>query len=233
MQVKCDLCGGDNTVHPGQKMLFCSYCGSALTIEKKKGPEHLILPHKRNDKHAGEALQSWLLSKNRPRPKDVKLEFSYLPFLMMEDEKGRAATIQVPGTPPIAGNLPFPPAGNYSFFDEALAGNEKVVPFQRVEEGILRILHLPVYTARYSAGGGPWEASIIGESWQMLCDEMPGERDTDLDIKNVLIAAALFTVYLVIGKAAPGLLSRFALIFFAGSLGFLGYFLRMKLVKKT
>jgi len=233
MQVKCNLCGGGNTVHPGQKMLFCSFCGSALTIEKKKGPEHLILPHKRNDKHAGETLRSWLLSKNRPQPKNIKLEFSYLPFLMIEDDKGKTATVHAAGAPAIAGNLPYPPAGNYRFFDETLAGEEKVVQFERIEEGTLRILHLPVYAAQYSAAGGHWEASIIGESWQMLSDEIPDERSADLDFKHVFFAACLFMVYLIIGKAAPSALSRFALIFTAGSLGFLGYFLRTKLVKKT
>jgi hypothetical protein len=233
MQVKCNLCGGGNTVHPGQKMLFCSFCGSALSIEKKKGPEHLILPHKRNDKHAGEALRSWLLSKNRPQPKNIKLEFSYLPFLMIEDDKGKTSTALAPGIPFIAGNLPYPPAGNYRFFDETLAGDEKVVPFKRIEEGILRILHLPVYEARYDAGGGHWAASIIGESWQMLSDAIPKERSADLDFKNVLIAACLFVVYLLIGKMAPSTLSRFVLIFIAGSLGFLGYYLRTKLVKKS
>ena len=70
MKVQCNLCGGENEVHPGQEMLFCEYCGSSLALERNGGPEHLILPHERNDKTAGEALRSLLAEKNMARPKD-------------------------------------------------------------------------------------------------------------------------------------------------------------------
>ena len=60
MRVHCDLCGGDNEIHPGQEMLHCSYCGSSLAIEDDGGTDHLILPHERRDSKAEKALVSLL-----------------------------------------------------------------------------------------------------------------------------------------------------------------------------
>jgi hypothetical protein len=233
MQVKCNLCGGENDVHPGQKMLFCAYCGSALALEEQRGPEHLILPHKRSDRQAEEALRSHLLSKNRGQPKDVEINFFFLPFLMLEDETGKAETVQAPGVPAIAGNLAFSPAGNYRFYEEQHAENQKIIPFNDITKGTIRILHLPVYQLTYRMGRQNYEATVIGESWQVLADELPPEGAVQLDAHNVLIAAVLFVSYLLIGKLASGWPARLFILLAAGTVGFVFYKLRSRVVKKA
>lgn len=125
MQVKCRHCGGENTVHPGQQMLFCSFCGSALAIERSEAPEHLILPHKRNDRNAEEALRSYLLLKKRARPQVTKTLFAFSPFLLVEDEKGDTDLVAASGT--VETSIPYPPAGNYRFFEETLADGETII----------------------------------------------------------------------------------------------------------
>jgi len=119
MQVKCLHCGGENAVHPGQRMLFCSFCGSALAIERTEAPEHLILPHKRNDRNAEEALRSYLVSRKRGRPEVTKTLFAFAPFLLVEDGKGDTDLVAASGR--VVSSIPYPPAGNYRFFDETLA----------------------------------------------------------------------------------------------------------------
>lgn len=131
MQVKCRHCGGENAVHPGQRMLFCSFCGSALVVERTESPEHLILPHKRNDRSAEEALRSYLLSKKRGRPTVEKTIFAFTPFFLVEDEKGK--TRLVPASKDLDASISYPPAGNYHFFDEILAEGETIIPIDESE----------------------------------------------------------------------------------------------------
>ena len=231
MIVSCNLCGGENKVHPGQKMLFCSFCGSALAIQKEKGLEHLILPHERNDKSAGEALRSHLLSKRRGRCETVKTDFAYLPFVLVEEESGR--TNIVPASEKIWASVSYPPSGNYRFFDETLAGNEKVVPLADEAAGGERLLHLPVYEISYRVGRFEGKAFVIGGSWQVQIDDPPPETGETFDFSRALKAGALFALFLFIGKLAPGWLARLALITIAAGMGFGIVLLRERVVKRA
>jgi hypothetical protein len=233
MRVKCSLCGGDNEIHPGQKMLSCAYCGSSLAIDTTTGPEHLILPHERNDRHAREELRSFLVSRRMPRPKDIKIDFTYAPFIVTEDEEGRTSVISGADKPPAgAGVLPYPPAGCYQFFDEALAGKEKITPASKTEKGVTRILHIPVYHFQYGAAGRTWKASAIGESWQVHAEEFPPEQPSTLNMQNVLIAAGFLVAYLFIGKLGHGWLSRFVITFASAAAGFVLLTLKRKVTEK-
>ncbi|GEM_PF-1632425 len=233
MLISCSLCGGKNDVQPGQKMLSCAFCGSSLAIDEGAGPEHLILPHERNDRYAEEALSSYLLRKSRPHPRDMKTEFSFVPFMMIEDEKGQLNTIPAGGSPPFARVLPFPPSGGYRFFNAQLAKEEKVHPLGEIGEDTSRVLHLPVYRIAYTAGGGEWEALVIGESWMVSADDIPPERPFSFNIGNTLAAAALFTAFLFLGKLAPGWLERLFYIAAASTAGFAAYVIRRKAASRT
>jgi len=233
MQVKCSLCGGENNIHPGQEMLFCSYCGSALALKDKTGPEHLILPHKRNDKSAVEALDSFFLSRNRARPQDMDAEFSYVPYLVIEDKNGRTATIPALEKSALFDPIPFPPAGSYRFFDEKFAEKEKIRKIEKTEDGALRILHLPVYLVRYKSGEWDGTAMVIGESWQVITDDLPPERAVSLDMTHILAAFGLFVGFLFLGKSVSSWSARLFLLFGASMFGFAILSLRNKLVKKT
>ena len=111
MIVKCELCGGENRVHPGQKMLKCSYCGSALLVDDSNYPEHLILPHKRNDKAVEDILRSFLLKRNMGRPRKIEIKFCFVPYTMIEDENGKSSGYPAKGAPLTASPIPDPPAG--------------------------------------------------------------------------------------------------------------------------
>ena len=232
MKVRCSLCGGENEIQPGQRMLSCAYCGSALAVDGMDGPEHLILPHERSDRLAREALRSFLLSRQMTHPKDIKVDFAYIPYLLIEDEKGRTSTVSgVAKAPAGTGVLPYPPAGCYRFFDVESAGTEKVVPARKVEKGTTRLLHLPVYRMRYEAGGSTYRASAIGESWQVYADELPPEKPSVLNMQNVLLAAVLLVAYLFLGTLGHGWLSRFVITFAAAAAGLVFMTLRKRMVK--
>jgi hypothetical protein len=231
MIVSCNLCGGENKVHPGQKMLFCSFCGSALAIQKERSLEHLILPHERNDRGAGEALRSYLLSKRRGRCEIGETRFAYLPFVLVEEENGR--TRIVPASKETRASVSYPPSGNYQFFDETLAGNETVVPLSDEAVDGERLLHLPVYDVSYHVGRFEGKADVIGESWQVQTDVLPAETGESFDFSRALKAAALFTLFLFIGKLVPGWLARFALTMIAAAAGYAILTIREKAVKRA
>ena len=232
MIVKCSLCGGDNEVHPGQKMFACAYCGSACAIDDNRGPEHLILPHERNDRYAEDALRSYLLERRRQSAKIVRIEFAYVPFTMIEDERGRMRTVSAAARTWAPGSLPHPPAGNYRFFDERLAGDEKVHPVEKKCEASERILHLPLYRITFTMRGREWVSTVAGVSWQVYADELPPETPSGFHLPNLLLAGGLFVVFLFIGKAIPRWPARFALLLLAPSLGYAAYLLRVRLVKQ-
>lgn len=233
MQIKCSLCGGENNVHPGQEMLSCSYCGSALALEEKAGPEHLILPHKHNDKLAEEALGSFFLSRNRARPQEMKTEFSFVPYLVIEDENERTHTIPALKDATAFDPIPYPPAGSYRFFDEKFAENQKVYKIEKTEKDTLRILHLPLYRIHYKSGKWSGMAMVIGESWQVVTEDLPPERAVFLNMTHILAACGLFVVFLFLGKAVSSWTVRLFLLFGASVFGFGIFSLHEKLVKKT
>ncbi len=236
MQVNCRLCGGENSIHPGQEMLFCSYCGSALAVEEDRGPERLILPHDRNDRHAEEALRSFLAARSLASPKDIKLDFAYIPYTMLEDDRGRLFGQPGKDTWSSLGPLSFPPAGQYRFFDESLAGEEKVFPLDE-DAGILaqaaRILFLPVYRVQYKAAGKKYRVIIMGESYYVFADALPPERPGSVSVPNVIAAAAIAVAYLFIGKLGHSAPARILVIMAVALAGWGAFALKTRIAGRS
>ncbi|HSG27158.1 MAG TPA: hypothetical protein VLA34_01670, partial [Candidatus Krumholzibacterium sp.] len=220
-----------NDIHPGQEMLHCSYCGSSLAIETGGGPEHLILPHERNDDHAARALTSLLVRKRLARAKDMKIEFAYVPFVMIEGEKGRVHTMPAPGAPAWALPLPFPPAGNYSFFDPSLAAKEKIVEIREEPKEALRILHIPLYKISYRAAGGKYRAVVTGESLLVQAKEFPPGQAAGLSVPNVLAAAVVFVTLMFAGRLGGNWMARALVVMAAAGAGFTGFTVRRRMVR--
>jgi hypothetical protein len=231
MVVRCSLCGGDNAIKPGQEMVACSYCGSALAIGKAPGPEHLILVHTRDDRAAESVLRSFLMEKDRGRPSGAAVDFSFVPYAMLETGDGETSIVPACASHAPQGGVPYPPAGEYRFFDESSAPPGKIVPIDRIDADAIRIVHLPVYRIRYETGGWKGAAAVFGESWQVIAAELPPERPRSLNLGLLAAAALLFAAYLVIGRFASGVLGRLALIMAASSAGYALFTIHEKATK--
>jgi hypothetical protein len=217
-------------------MLFCSYCGSALAIEEDRGPERLILPHKRSDRNAEEALRSFIAEKSLAPPGDVKVSFAYIPYTMLEDDRGRLFGQPGRGVWPEVGPLPFPPAGEYRFLDEQLACGEKIVTLDEDAETVsasARILYLPVYRIKYRAAGEKYRALIMGESYYVFADTLPPARPGSISVPNVLAAAALAAVFLFFGKLGHSHAARVLVISAAALAGWGAFAFRERLVSRS
>ncbi|MDD3642710.1 MAG: hypothetical protein PHQ19_04510 [Candidatus Krumholzibacteria bacterium] len=234
MRVSCSLCGGENEILPGQKMLFCSFCGSALALEERTGPERLILPHERNDRLAADALRSHLSIAGRAAPGEIRVEFSYVPFLMIENEKGDPVASPCRGAPSGTGPIPAPPAGDYRFFDDSLAGGEKIVPFDPADAdapGVLRVLHLPLYRLLYRAGGKKRRALVMGESLYVYADDLPPRRAPAPSAPGLVAALALTAAFLLVGRLGHSLPARGLVIAAAAAAGWAVFALRSRMVR--
>lgn len=225
MLVQCALCGGETRVEPGQKMLACSFCGASLAVEEPAEPEHLILAHARRDDAAGAALTSLLLERGRERPTRLKTEFAYLPFSFVEDEKGEARLAPAARAWRHADAAPYPPAGEYRYFDDSTPG-EKIVPVDKPNPAATKLVHLPVYAIRYEAGSWRGRASIVGESWQVVADELPPARPRRPSKGLVAGAAGLFAGYLFVACLAPNVVARFVLVAAAAGAAYLAHVVR-------
>jgi hypothetical protein len=233
MLVRCSLCGGENEREPGQEMLACSYCGAALALEAPRGPEHLILVHTRDDAAAENMLRSLLIEKERRRPANMKTEFAFIPFAMMEDAGGKSSVAPASRSLALQGGVPYPPAGQYRFFDESGAPGQKIVPVENAPANAVRIIHLPVYAIRYETLTWKGSAAVVGESWQTIARELPPERPRVLNVGLLLAAAGLFTVYLVLGRLVSNLFPRLALIMAASGCGYVVFSLRERAARRV
>jgi hypothetical protein len=232
MLVRCGLCGGENAVKPGQEMVACSYCGSALAIDKTPGPEHLILVHTRDDRAAESVFRSFLIEQNRRRPVRTAIDFSYVPYAMIETADGETSIAPACASGAPQGGVPYPPAGEYRFFDESCVPPGKIVPVDRIDKDAIRIVHLPVYGIRSETGEWKGRAAVFGESWQVIAAELPPERPRALKAGLFIAAALLFAAYLCIGKFATGVLGRCALIMAASSAGYAFFTIYEKATKR-
>jgi len=229
---KCSLCGGDNEYQPGDEMIVCSYCGAALALEKPEGPEHLVLSHTRSDALAEGALRSFLAERERRHPARMTTEYALAPFLMIEDGEGKTRIAPGASSARFRGISPLLPAGNYDYLDEEAARPEKVVPAEAIEPGTVKILHLPVYSIRYEAGGWKGTASVIGESWQVLAADLPPQRQRAVNVGLFLASIGLFLAYIFLGRIASNLLGRLALIMGASGGGYLLFTIHERVARR-
>lgn len=232
MLVTCILCGGESRVDPGQGMIVCSYCGAALAVDKPQGPERLILSHKRDNAAAEDALQSFLIEQERKRPTKMATEFSFAPFSLIEKADGTTAVAPASRSGAVLGGAPYPPAGDYCFFDESSAAGEKVVPADKIEKETVTVVHLPVYSIRYEAGTWRGKAAVIGESWQVIAEKLPPEKPRVLNAAVLVATMGLFIAYFMLGKVASNFVSRLILIVAASGGGYVLFSLHERLTKQ-
>ena len=183
-----------------------------------------------------EALRSFLAAKSLASPKDIKLDFAYIPYTMLEDDRGHLFGQPGRGTWPELGPLTFPPAGSYRFFDESLAGEEKVFPHDEEPKTLAeaaRILFLPVYRARYRTAGKKFRALIMGESYYVFADILPPKRPASVSVPNILAAASMAVIFLFIGKLGHSTAARILVIMTAALLGWGAFTLKARIASKS
>jgi hypothetical protein len=223
--VHCSLCGGENRLEPGEALLACSFCGASLALEQPKDVERLVLTHTRDDRMAEASLRSHLAEKNRRPPTRVEIDFSYVPFSMIEADDGRLTLAPAARVWPARESSPYPPAGKYDFFDEA-AVKERVAPAREIDPRAARVLHLPVYSMKYEAGEWRGRAAVVGESWQIVAEKLPPERPRRAGAGQVVAGAALFAGYFALAKMTPGLFGSLAAVAAAATAGYCVFALR-------
>jgi len=193
-------------------MLTCAYCGAALALEKRRGPERLILSHARDDAGAEAALRSFLIERRRRAPLAMSTTFSFMPFAMIEDEEGTVSVAAASAPAARLGGIPYPPAGHYRFCDGTTLPDAAVVPEEAIDRNAARVIHLPIYLIHYRAGSWRGKAAVIGESRQVIAEALPPDKPPALDRRALFTAAGLFAGYYVLGRLVPHAPLRLILI---------------------
>jgi hypothetical protein len=188
-------------------MLACSFCGASLALEAPREAERLILSHTRDDKMAEATLRSHLVEKERRRPTRTQTEFSFVPFSMIEADDGGISLAPAACAWRSKESTPYPPAGEYRFLDENTV-RETVVPADTADPRAMRIIHLPIYQIAYEAAGWRGHAAVVGESWQIVAEELPPAQPRRANMSSVFAAIALFAGYYALARIVPGFAGR-------------------------
>jgi hypothetical protein len=205
-------------------MLACSFCGASLALERPKDVERIILSHARDDKAAEASLRSHLAEKRRRRPTRVEIDFSFVPFSTIETDDGRLTLAPAARVWRARESAPYPPAGEYRFLEES-AAKDRVAPPDAIDPRASRVVHLPVYSFAYEAGDWRGRAAVVGESWQVVAEELPPERPRRANAGSVAAGVALFAGYFAIAKLAPGFFGSFAAVAATAAIGYFGFVL--------
>ena len=203
-------------------MLACSFCGASLALERPRDVERLILSHTRDDKAAEASLRSHLAQMERRRPTRIDVDFSFVPFSMIETDDGKLTLVPAARVWRARESAPYPPAGEYQFFDES-AANERVAPADGIDPRASLVVHLPVYSFAYEAGDWRGRSAVVGESWQVVAEELPPERPRRANAGSVVAGVALFAGYFAIAKITPGFFGSFAAVAAAAAIGYFGF----------
>ncbi len=209
MIVKCNLCGGENSYEPGEATLVCSYCGSSLAIARNESQEieHLLLVHTRNDRLAEAALRSHIAENKRKAPSKISIDFSIVPYFLLEDESGTTILRRASGKACCDKVAPYPPSGKYRYI-----GSEEAKELLRFElehcSGARRVLYLPVYSLRYECGKWEGRAEVIGESLQVIAEKLPDRMAERADLGLIARALLLCVAYYLLARAIPNFMAR-------------------------
>lgn len=210
---QCTQCGGELHPDEGQQFLTCPYCGSTVYLDKSKVVFHWYLAPTLNEEESGRALARWMAGNDTVKDLDKKSRvtsqaFHYFPlwYFKRKDPRGKetihlepaAATavsevrnMQLPGgdlrqyTPDLDSQA-HPPTVPLDAALEWLLENEGV-PREEIAESA--IVHIPLYTFKYTFQGRSYTALIEAASGKALANIFPAKSETPFKIVGGLAAA--------------------------------------------
>ncbi|OQX84102.1 MAG: hypothetical protein B6D63_05245 [Candidatus Latescibacteria bacterium 4484_7] len=241
MQVKCNICGGINDIYPGERILRCEYCGNSLSIERGKGPEHLVLLHERDDKMAIEAATSFIMEKTKRTVTCTGTSLHLVPFVVKGNSPSgtsEAATSKKP----FSGLRVVQPAGRFVFFEDFITQATEGKTFQKSDteayetirfegnaSGALRIVHIPIYIVSYRCGNREGEALVTAESWQVTDSDLPPAMEKEFDTSKLILPVSLFLIFTAAGFTAKSFFAGALLVIGGSGLSYLILALRQRL----
>ncbi len=213
----CTQCGSPLSPQPGQVFLKCPSCGTAVFIDKTQVVLHYSLEPTINEQQARGRLNQWMAGNQTVKDLDQKaqvtsVEFAFFPLWSFKrQENGRESIVLEPAAATSVPDLKTLtlPAGDLKLYDSRLDGQaiEPTVPLDaaltwlrqrglnvdQINERLL--VHLPVYTFKYTFNGETYTALVEGATGRVLASLFPAKAEAPY----MLAGCATALVFLALG----------------------------------
>ncbi|TRZ66292.1 hypothetical protein D4R20_00765 [bacterium] len=213
-KIICPQCAGENEIQTDDKFVTCSFCGSAIFVDKSKIVNHYVVVPNFNKEQAEGNLRRWMAgnfqSKNLDRDSKISAEyFYYFPLWYFKTQEGAGdkiylqpaystsvseiKNIQIP-----AGNLkPFNAKevdikefiSPDVLYDSAKAWLEQSgVNSESVSES--NLVHIPFFQFYYNYKGSQYTAMVEASSGKVYANHWPAKSEIPF---KLLFALSIIT----------------------------------------
>ena len=230
MNVTCTQCGGSVAVDPGTPFMSCTYCSSALYLDKSRVVFHFVVSPTIDEEDALGKLRRWMAGNETVKDLDrlatiQNQELTYFPmwrFVARDDiaereysEPASSSSISDLKSIPLSG-------GDLNFFspkefegmplkepdvllDSALQWLKSEKGHPTIKE--TNLIHVPFYLFKYQFGGNSYQAVVDGTSGRVLASVFPAKAELPFIGVALLAGVVLF----VLGLIAPNIWIRLLL----------------------
>jgi len=227
MEVTCTQCGAAVKIPEGELFVQCSYCNSALYLDKSRIVFHYLIEPTLKPDEALQNLKRWMAGNQTPKGLDeeaevTKNELFFFPlwrFVTQAAKPESESVLVQPAAPTVVAEIReiSLPAGKLKFYtEEAAKGQNFIAPTillssaiewlksSEISSGDLKetsLVHIPVYHFFYLYKGVQYSAVADASTGKVVANVFPAKSETPF-LATGIIAALLFFIE---GLLIPGL----------------------------
>lgn len=214
----CPQCGGENKIPTDEKFLECSFCGSAIYIDKRKVVNHYVVACNFNQEQAIGNTRRWMAGNFHVKDLDKNAQiaavyFYYFPlwYFKTKDSTGDRIYLQPAHSTPISEIKSIQiPAGNLKpyhkkdfkeeqfispdvLFDSAKSWlTQTGVKTENIAEA--NLVHIPFYQVYYNYKGKQYSGMVEASSGKVYANIWPAKSETPF---RVLFGLSVFAFFMV------------------------------------
>jgi hypothetical protein len=225
--VTCTQCGGELHPDEGQIFLTCPYCSATIYLDKSQVVFHWYLAPTLDENKAVGALRRWMAGNQTVKDLDQKARveppaFEYFPVWQLKHrlKDGQEQILLEPAAATSVSELKRLnlPAGDLRKYDPGLDSQARTpsVPLQAALDwlegrGIPQneiaeraLVHIPLYTFKYSFGGQPYTAVVEAGTGGTFANIYPAKAEAPYLLAGGLAALVFLCLALlpIFGAAA-------------------------------
>lgn len=227
MEVTCTQCGAAVKIPEGELFVQCSYCNSALYLDKSRIVFHYLIEPTLKPDEALQNLKRWMAGNQTPKGLDeeaevTKNELFFFPLwrFVTHAEKSESESVLVqPAAPTVVAEIREIrlPAGKLKFYSEEATREQNFFPPTILLSSALEwlkstgirpenikeasLVHIPVYHFFYLYKGVQYSAVADASTGKVVANVFPAKSETPFLAIGIFAALLFFTEGLVI----PGL----------------------------
>ena len=216
---RCPQCGGELHPDEGQIFLTCPYCGSAVHADKSRIVFHWYLAATLDEAKARGALARWMAGNQTVKDLDRKARlgaasFAYLLVWVLRQEKqdGEESFLEPAAATSVTELKRLRlPAGDLRKYEASLDAQavEPTIPLETVvgwlaERGVQReqiaemaLVHLPLFTFKYSYSGRTYTAVVEGATGSVFANIYPAKAEAPYILAGAASALTFLCLALV------------------------------------